>query len=345
MNNRTTLLRTLAVAAAVGASASVVNADIFAYEGFNSPNIVGTSVPAPDGTALNLVSASGPGFSGAWTVANGAVENSVYESAGLSYPAYYAGAGGTYTAVGGNGRNATVSANNSRLRLDFDATAYSAIGGAGDIYLSFLAQRVGPTTSEHNPALDRDTNELVSEYPRGFGFKLMDAATGNSDAGKIGKGSWWNADGETYPETVGGMADTWSLAEFNDLNRAYSGGNFADGVDLVVLKISRIGATGTNLALWVNPVSDGTNITSWDGFVTGEWTDGGPQVLDWYGVGLDSGSQNTDRAGADWVVDEIYVANSFAEATGLPVPEPSTYALIFGILAAVGVFFHRRRKA
>ncbi|MEX0332212.1 MAG: PEP-CTERM sorting domain-containing protein [Puniceicoccaceae bacterium] len=345
---KTTSLRLIAGLVALGATAGTANAAVLAYEGFDAPELVGVpGVGAPDGTTLDNVAASGTGFSGGWTVTNGNSLDSIYQAAGLSYPGSYAG---THTAVGGNGLNKG-NTSNSFLRLNFDNTAYTNIGGTNSIWVSFLAERQGPTVTEDGilDAATRTADNRVSEYPRNFGARLMNAAGGsNNSAGVIGKGSWWNADGEVYPDVIGGQADTWSFGNFNDLNRVYSGADFANGTDHVVLNITRYnGGAGTWLTMWVNPVTDGSDIVSWDGYSTGAWTDGDPQALDWYGFGVEAGSNSGSRPVGEWVFDEIYVATTFNEATGLtgsPVPEPGTYALIFGILAAVGVFFHRRRK-
>ncbi len=316
----------LASAALVGLIATPAHAALFAYEGFSNVSADGPLVGNP---------ASGSGFVGnSWVATNGDGAASTVEAAGLSYPGTYAG---THTAVGGNGR-ATGDSGSANVGLDFDVFTQPAIDGADAIYVSLLAQRVGDTTTSAGllDAGTRTTFNLASEYPRNFGLRFLNAGTGsNSSLGTIGKGSDWNSNGVTFGDPNPLVIDTWGAGGFNDINNLYTGADFADGVDHLVLSI--VPATST-WRLQVNPLPDGSN----DGEINFVHTDGGVVPFEWMAFGVGGGSNSSDRPVGDFVFDEIYIADSFEEAAGFfQVPEPSIALL--GGLGLLGLA--RRRRA
>lgn len=212
---------------ALGLLSVPAQATIFAYEGFAG---------AGDG-ALAGASASGSGFTGAWNVTNGAGAAAT-EAAGLSYPASYPG---THSAVGGNGRVTGITGQNSFLALDLSATADFFVNGGGMVHIGLLAQRVGSSVTAVG-ALDAATRtqfNLASEYPRNFGFRINTVGgTSNNSLGTIGKNSDWNSNGVTYGDPNPLIIDTWGAGGFNDVNNLYTGADFADGVDHLVLTIN-----------------------------------------------------------------------------------------------------------
>ncbi len=351
-------------AAALLAGTYTAQATLFAYEGFDAPNITGTTTAAPDGTALNLVQASGTGFTGTWTVSSGSVGDSQFLSAGLAYPGTYMG---TNNAVGGHGRVAGVIGSNAFVNLGIDAPTDTSINSAPNIYISFLAQIQNQTTTAYsNLTTDtRNTFNLAAEYPRNAGIRIMSvSASNNSALGTIGNGGNWNGggggvptqsvynSGDTNPEVV----DTWAAWNFNDVHNIFTGNGGTqdgdpsanynpapahyDGVDHVVLHVDTTSSTYT---LWINPTPDGSS----DGSLTWVHTDGDvvPFVFKAFGVEAGSGDANLDRAPGDIIFDEILIADTFADAAGFTmVPEPSTYAAILGLLALAFAAIRRRRN-
>jgi len=312
--------------ALAGLASTPVHATVFAYEGFSG---IG------DGSLANT-SATGFGFTGGWDITSNAGGASTTQAAGLSYPGSYPG---THTAVGGNGRVTGATGNNGFLALDLDATAdFQVNTSASTVYISLLAQVVGQTVTAAG-ALDGATRtqfNLASEYPRNVGFRINDVGSGsNNSIGTIGKGSDWNSNGVTYGDPNPLIIDTWGVANFNDVNRLYTGADFADGVDHLVLEIDK--ATSA-YRLQVNPQADGSN----DGEVSWIHTDGGspvPFVMKAFGV--EGGNDSSDRPVGDMVFDEIYIADSFEDAAGFfQVPEPSIALL--GSLGLLGLLRRRR---
>jgi len=311
---KTTLLIS---AAALLAGVSVSHATVFAYEGFDSPDLkVAPGTAAPDLTPLDQVSASGSGFTGGWIVSNGAVQDSVYKTAGLDYPAGYPG---SHVAVGGSGYNAAIADNSTHSRLRLDLATPFELGYSGTVYVSWLGQRTGPTSTTY-----------ANLYPRPAGARLMNGATGNSAMGGI--------------ESSGGggyTADqmTWGAWGWNDTNGLLSGEPSYDGVDQLVLSLN---FDTSRVRLWVNPQTDGSS----DGYLTFIWTDGDVKDMALYAFGIEANAGDAGdqpRPHAEWAFDEIYVADTFEDAAGFAIPEPSTYAAVIGLLA-LGLVFYRRRR-
>ena len=319
---KTTSLRLIAGLVALGVTAGTAQATVFAYEGFDAPEINGVpGVPAPNETTLNNVTASttgaGFGFTGAWVVSNGNSTDSKYLSSGLSFPGSYPG---SYSAIGGGGINKG-NTSNSMLRLNFDAGVATSVNAAGTVYVSWLAQRVGPVT----PGFD-------NPYPRNAGARFLNNATPNNNTsmGLLGyNGSLAENNG------VG----AWGWKDTNGLMTT----PLAEYVSAADFLVAELDFTNSMVTLWVNPQEDGSS----EGSLSFSYTDNGtPVVMALYAFGVEAGSNSSGREPGEWLFDEIRVADSFADAAGFTmVPEPGTYALIFGLLAAVGVFIHRRRKA
>jgi len=111
---------------------------------------------------------------------------------------------------------------------------------------------------------------------------------------------------------------------------------FTPGQDyLIVGKIETAAGAGANdtisISIWQNGTSIGSEPVSWGatGLVDASDTDAEINRL------YLTGSGNVDQ------FDEIVFGNSFQDVTG--VPEPSTYALIAGILT-LGIIALRRRR-
>lgn len=308
------------------AGVSVSHAIVFAYEGFDSPNytlLPGTPV-TPD-TTLDLVAASGSGWTGGWTVSNGNSADSVYQSAGLSFPASYPG---TFTAVGGNGLNKG-NGSNSMLRLNFDPATATAVNSSGVVYVSFLGQHTAPVTPPNGVTGAFTDERYQNPYPRNAGVRFVnvDSANHNNSMGMIGmNGS--NAENNGW--------GTWG---WKDTHAIMSGADMRDNPDFVVVELD---FTNSHVQYWINPQADGTA----EGMHSFDYTDGGtPVVMALYGFGVEAGSNSSDRQPGEWVFDEIRVASSFDEAAGFTmVPEPSTYAAILGFLALAFVYVRRRRN-
>lgn len=340
--------------------ASSVQANHLAYEGFEG---VG------DGT-LAGTAATGQGFDGVWDITNGGGGVSTTEAAGLQYPASYPG---SRVAVGGNGRVSGTAGDNAFLALDFSATTDAAVNSAPVVYMSWLAQNVAIPTSQYTgcatcplSAGTRTTFNLAAEYPRNSGIRLNNVGGGANNAlGTIGNSGNWNGggggapvqsqygDGELDPEVV----DTWGAFNFNDVNNIFTGnggtqsppGSAAynpapanyDGVDHLVL---RVDTTRSKYDLWVNLQADGSS----DGHLSWIHTDGAVVPFVMKAFGLEAGNNSSDRAPGDMVVDEIWIADQFAFATGFrspgaAVPEPSSIIALGGLLG-LGAFVVRRRR-
>jgi hypothetical protein len=330
-------LTLLSVGVAFAASAAPAFADLLAYEGFNV-DAAFNNVP------LTFVGASGTGFVGDWTLSNGNASDSVYQAAGLSFPASYPG---SFSAIGGHGVNKGNTAN-SNLRLNFSAETAAAVNSAPSVYISFLGQRQGQTVTEVGLVPDgfttheewRTAGNLASEYPRSFGMRIMTgAATNNNSAlGTIGKGSDWNSNGVTYGDPNPLLIDTWGVGGYNDVNNVYTGSDFTDGTDFVVVHVDT--ATST-YSIWINPQADG----SADGKLVFQHTNGGVQrAFSMYAFGVEAGSASSNRPASEWVFDEIRIATTFDSAAGFTmIPEPSVLSVLAGLLAIGGLTLRRRR--
>lgn len=305
---------------------AAAQAQTFAYEGFNNPSINGVpSVSAPDNTTLPGIAPSGSGWSGTWTVSNGNSNDSVFKSAGLSFPASYPG---SYTAVGGSAINKGNTAN-SMLRLNLDAGVAASVNSGQPIYVSFLGLRQGQVTPETGLDGLAAPGTYMNPYPRNAGarFPSQVAANNNTSLGLFGGNG--NA-----AENNG-----WGAWGFKDTNGLMSGAPFTAEADFIV---ARLNPANSQITIWVNPQLDGTA----DGMVSFINTDGGnPVNISLYAFGVEAGSGNASRAPGEWAFDEIRIAGSFADAAGFTaVPEPTTYAAMFGLLALGVVAIRRRRK-
>lgn len=315
------------------AIATPAEAVLIAYEGFAG---VG------DG-ALAGQAATGVGFTGQWDITNGDGVSTT-EAGGLSYPASYP-ATGLNVAVGGNGRVTGEPGQNAFLALDLDPVSDNAVNTvAGVVYMSFLAEMVGQTVTEAGvPAAgQRAIFNLASEYPRNQGIRINNTGNGSNDSlGTIGKGSDWNSNGVTFGDPNPLIIDTWGAANFNDVNRLYTGADFADGTDHVVMRVDKATSRYT---VWVNPQLDGSS----DGSISFIHTDGGsavPFVLKAFGV--EAGNNSSDRPVGDMVFDEIRIGTSFYSVAGFnapatSIPEPSSIAVLLGMIG-MGCGAMRRR--
>lgn len=336
--------------AAVAFTASA-NANHIAYEGFNSG-----AQDAP----LSTTGATGDGFTGSWDITNGGGGASSYQSTGLSYPGTYPG---SRVAQGGHGRVTGATGDSAFLALDLDAAADAEVNSASVIYISWLAQNVSESVSSQGilNAATRNTFNLAAEYPRNSGIRLMNVGNGdNSALGTIGNGGNWDGNdqsifdvGDTNPEVV----DTWAAFNFNDANNIFTGNggkgpgvgtdpdpdynpfpdNYLD-VDHLVLRVD----TANGLYnLWVNLQADGSS----DGTISFQHTDGAVVPFEMHAFGLEAGNDSSDRPVGDLVVDEIWIADTFAAATGFAapanIPEPTSALLMVCGLAGLGI---RRRS-
>ncbi|WP_425399408.1 PEP-CTERM sorting domain-containing protein [Aeoliella sp.] len=320
---------------AIALLATQAKADLFAYEGFDPAG----ATPDQDlvGTANGATSM---GFTGGWVLTNGGNGASAWRDAGLSYPGTYAG---TNTAVGGHAQNTGTNVN-SRIASAFNATADAAINSAEIVWMSWLAERVGPTTTEYGviPEGDRLLFNRLSEYPRNFGMKIgMEAVNNNGDDGQIGKGSDWNSTGEVYGvDTPPHLVDSWGVNDFEDVDAVYTGEYFDDGTDHIVLSVYPASST---FALWINPAAGDAPDYSF------QHTDEGTlQEFVMHAIGFDAGSDSGDRAPGDWVVDEIRIGDSAMDVAGLSlptvIPEPSSLVALGGLIGLAGLARLRRRS-
>jgi hypothetical protein len=275
---------------------------VWAYEGFER---VG------DG-ALSGAPATGFGFEGVWWAAAGDGGDSTTAAAGLQYPPGYPG---IHSAIGGHGRVTGAPGDNAFLALGLDDLAEARTHSGGEVHIAFLAEMVGRTVADAGEidVATRTAFNLASEYPRNQGARLCDLAPNSTSAlGTIGKGSDWNSNGVTYGDPNPLIIDTWGAANFNDVDRVYSGADFADGVDHVVVSINP--ATST-YRVQVNPRLDDTN----DAEITFVHTDGAavvPFLMRAFGV--EAGNDSSSRPVGDMVFDEIYIAGTFRAAAGFP---------------------------
>lgn len=323
---------------AVALIAAPSSAAIIAYEGFEDPTLYGGQVDAWNNAPLGGLDSTGTGFAGSWIPSSTSGLNgnadSRYQTGGLDYPASYQG---TNVAVGGNGRVTGMSGGNASLRLNLNTTATDWVNTEDEVFISFLAQRVGDSVTDAGviPDAARTQFNLASEYPRNFGARIMNTPTGNNALGTIGKPSDWNSNGVMYGDPNPVLVDTWGLGGWNDTHKVYSGADFADGVDHLVLSIDT--ATST-YNLQVNPQVNGDN----DGELTWVHTDGDPVDFAMYAFGVSAGNDSSDRPVGDMEFDEILVATSFAEAAGFEqVPEPTSLVALCSLLG-LGALGRRR---
>jgi hypothetical protein len=95
-----------------------------------------------------------------------------------------------------------------------------------------------------------------------------------------------------------------------------------------VMVVLGIDAAGDAIDIWLNPGSLGGSSPSVTATATGMGL-GSFNWLNW------AGSWN------NWKLDEVRVGTSYGDVTA--VPEPATYAALFGVLALAGVMWRRRR--
>jgi hypothetical protein len=296
----------LASGAALQAQAGLLAADSFDYGLTNGAMLFGQ---APTNST---------GFTGTWAWSSG-TGDAQWRTGSLSYTDRKSA---SIIGTGGHLHLSGLAMGNVFMRLDYSQATIDAINANGGAFFSFLSQRTGPTTVDDAFLKPDGTNTL---YPRNFGMRLM--TTSNSASATIGQGSYGGGGTRNH-------LDEWAVANFDTVAYAPTGADFYSDVSFVVGKVDFVTNT---ISLWINPDLDDVMVN--DGFVSA--TDTGNGVSQWLALGLEAGSDGTPRRGAEFVFDEFRMGTTW-EAVG--VPEPSTYALILGLLAGAFMLI-RRRKA
>ncbi len=333
----------LASCAALAAIASLqAQGTLLAYEGFGYG---GSASPGDPIAGLNSANSTGAvGVTGSWSVtrqpqhSNG---NSAWQSGGLGYtdrngnvlpttPGHAFIAAAPNTAPDGAPNNSQ----NVTLGLQFTQPVIDAVAG-GRVYFSFLSQRVGPQDSDA-----WDPGFYESKYRRAFGMRFnsenVGAANDHNAPAQIGQGSGRvNDDSQPGRNTF----DEWAIGNFGDVAYAPTGKKHYEEVDLIA---GWYDAATETIRIVVNPNLD--NITINDGSVTATAQAGRLSDNMWVALGLEAGNDGGGwgARGAEFLFDEFRLGTSW---DAVAVPEPSTYAMILGLLAAGFIVYRRRRKA
>ncbi|MCC5805541.1 MAG: PEP-CTERM sorting domain-containing protein [Opitutales bacterium] len=335
----------LASCAAFAAAVAVHGQGLLAYEGF------GYSGSASDGdpiAGLNVANSTGAtGFSGSWTVtrqpqhSNG---NSAWRAQGLGYTDRNGNVlpttpGSAYIAAAPNTApdGAPNNSQNVTLGLQFTQPVIDA-AASGRVYFSFLGLRAGPMDSTRDNW--DDPNVTPTNYRRAFGMRfnnnMVGAANDHDAPAQIGQGSTRVND---FSQAGRYGIDEWAIGNFGDVAYATSGANFhTEPADLI---IGWYDGANETIRIIVNPNLDNVHIN--DGSVTATANEGRLSNNLWVALGLEAGNDGGGFGafGAEFYFDEFRLGTSWE---GVAIPEPSTYAMILGLLAA-GVIVYRRRKA
>lgn len=257
-----------------------------------------------DSAALSGKGSAGNGWVGSWAI-NGSGATIVEDN--MSYSA------GSIHINGGN-QAVRIANNNDALFTRQFQTIGNTTGE--DVYFSFLFKEVSGTPSSSNGDW---LNFWVSE----------DADRANS--GGIGKTSG--------PRYLGAAATN---ANSNDRYYTQASSEFNQGETyFLVGRISRDGSTtaGENgfdrVELWINPTS--TDL-------------GEADVIADYNISIDDetgfsffGLRTVNISGTDdYRFDELRIGTDIASVVA--VPEPSTYALLFGFVALLSMIIRRRNR-
>lgn len=338
---RKQLLLTITSLLTVGVA--ITNANVLAYEGIASPGIT-------DGSPLASLPSTGTGWNGNWTPTSKNTGTSSYfwDNGGFSYPA---GTGGTLTPTAGGVAVVQGDADADSdadfdgtvggagfFRLNFDSATASAVNSGGPIFVSWLGARLGPEAS--STYLSSNTNP----FPRNAGLRLPNnsGSTDNNSMGFIG--------------TNGSNSPGWGAWGFKDQNGLIdNGGTVAAGA--VNFFVMALDPATSQMSVWVNPTESG-NV---DAYMSWTYLDGDTVMpISLYGIGLEANQAdymppptgsggwvpNPDgRPAGHFAIDEIRVGTTIESVAGFtPVPEPSTYALVFGVLALALLLVRRFRK-
>lgn len=304
--NKTLLLLSILGAACL---ASPVNAAVIyeSFSGYTTDPLPGS----PTGTAGQTT--SGTGLFGGWIDSGTALASTVNfngVSTGLTYSQ-----GSTELSVSGGAMIAfRTSGFAGEKGIQVGVSSFDT-DLPGEVWMSVLVDFSGAQTGSAmlGVTID-DANELAGDGSRAFGIGIFNGNVGAVQA----------ADGTDLDQPNGAFtADDTGLA-------------LATGVNLIVAKITDSPDTMT---VWLNPTL-GVEPT------TGGATLGGPAsrwVAGNASWGITSLFATHDFAeGSSVVMDEFRYGNTFADVT--PVPEPSTFALLSGLLV-LGCAVVRRRLA
>ncbi|NDV62920.1 PEP-CTERM sorting domain-containing protein [Puniceicoccales bacterium CK1056] len=166
----------------------------------------------------------------------------------------------------------------------------------------------------------------TSDSKNGFGLYLRNPTGTTLDDSQFRPAKWDGVSKMSSQSTITNIADgVWSSAEFY-LNNSFSAMEYTVGSTVYTL-------AANTYTLWV----DGAEVVT---FGLGEDTADFDRDLG-FGNLLFVGSSNSD-AGVAVLLDNITVYTG-VDSGITPVPEPSTYALLLGVMA-IGFVLYRRRK-
>ncbi len=333
----------VAVMAGLSGLAPSVHATLFMYEGFNYT--AETTLVGQNG---------GTGWSGAWVQSGSAA---AYPNAwiGTGSLGYTDGNGNTLLTSGNRGiatgdgtatgLNTGGSTGNAQPLRQFDLSVLPnnvAIGsnGVATTWISFLAARTDA------PFISSNGSNYV--HGRAAGVQLFNrstAAGGGTEILTIGRAS------QNSETTIGDLPDdTWSLYNAGNANATKATANSFTSTSFILIRIDHdatpnASANPDTAYMWINPgltlqpdISTAAATISAN-FVAPGGTIDATKDYTFDAIRLFGGSRNAQVGYGQLEVDEIRVADSFADVA--PVPEPGSVAL--ALLGGAALLTLRRR--
>ena len=312
----TPLLYAAALAAALVLSQSAVRAALLVEESFN--------YALTDASTIHGATSTAWGTSGSWAVTNTGTNNlSVYTSTGLTFGTYATSGGAlnlqsNFNATGNDNTLAAVKLNTAATGTVWSSylANYSTMSLASGGFAQVGVSQDGGVTSHFISQVNSETPATSRKL--GVGYDTTASASSNT-AFATGTTymfiSKFTNVGVTLGSGVNGVATTWVLteAQYNALVIAGFNETSLDNVSSYFKKHTETVGTGT------------FNFDT-DGYLT-----------------LRSNAPNFNNNRVTVVFDEVKFGTDLDSVVSA-VPEPSTYAMIAGVMGLAGAMFRRRRS-
>lgn len=297
----------------------------------------------------------GTGWNGAW-VQSGAATAYPNSWVGTGSLSYTDGLGNTLLTSGNRGiatgdgtatgLNTGGSTGNSQplRRFDFSVLPNSvALGsnGVATTWISYLAVRTDAEFIASN-----GSNYV---HGRAAGLQLFNRSTAAGGGTEILAAGRASQNGET---TIGDLPDdTWGIYNAGNANATKATTDSFTSTSFIVIRVDHtatVDAVGSpdTAYIWINPgLSFEPNIATADATITADFVAAGGMIsadrdYAFDAIRLFGGSRNATVGYGQLDIDEIRIADTFADVA--PVPEPTAAAL--GLLGGAALLWARRRR-